>query len=466
MKRPHPVFLAALGLAAGVAVVALFLGPRPRPQAAMPRETVLTSGPGGRVLTNCNVWSPDGKWIVFDTRSDPAGATFDGTRIQAVHVETREVRTVYESRNGANCGVVTWHPTGPKVAFILGPEHPTEDWSYDPTRRQGVVVDFTKPNESSNLDARNLMTPFTPGALRGGSHVHVWHSAGDWVSFTYEDEVLARHTQVVTFRDLNQRNVGGCVPRPVTVPRTHPRNHDGSHFSVLVTRTESQPGDGTDQISKAFEDAWVGTDGYVRPDGSRQRRAIAFQGLVNAGGNPVAEVFIADLPDDLTKAGNWPLEGTVLRRPAPPQGTTQRRLTFTIHHKHPGLQGPRHWLRSSPDGSRIGFLRKDPAGVVQFWTVSPNGGDPVQVTKNDQPVASCFTWHPDGRRVAFVMDNSVCVTDVTTGETKRLTARTDDATAPRPEACVFSPDGSRLAFVRHLPDAGKSYNQICVVEVP
>ena len=99
----------------------------------------------------------------------------------------------------------------------------------------------------------------------------------------------------------------------------------------------------------------------------------------------------------------------------------QRRLTFTATDRHPGLQGPRHWLRSSPDGSRIGFLKKDDAGVVQFWTVSPNGGPPTQVTRNPHPVASAFTWHPDGRRVAFVMDNSVCLTDVLAGETTRLT---------------------------------------------
>jgi len=58
------------------------------------------------------------------------------------------------------------------------------------------------------------------------------------------------------------------------------------------------------------------------------------------------------------------------------------------------------------------------------------------------------------------MDGSVCVTDVTTGETKRLTARTADA--PRPEACVVSPYGSRIAFVRRVDGA----NQICVVSVP
>jgi hypothetical protein len=51
--------------------------------------------------------------------------------------------------------------------------------------------------------------------------------------------------------------------------------------------------------------------------------------------------------------------------PLSPKGCTQRRLTFTAQRKFPGIQGPRHWLRSSPDGSRIAFLMKDDAGVVQ-----------------------------------------------------------------------------------------------------
>ena len=46
---------------------------------------------GRCVLTNCNVWSPDSQWVAFDTRTDPAGSTFDGTQIRMVNVETREV---------------------------------------------------------------------------------------------------------------------------------------------------------------------------------------------------------------------------------------------------------------------------------------------------------------------------------------------------------------------------------------
>ena len=132
--------------------------------------------------------------------------------------------------------------------------------------------------------------------------------------------------------------------------------------------------------------------------------------------------------------------------------------------KYPGLQGPRHWLRSSPDGSRIAFLMKDDAGIVQLWTVSPNGGPAAPLTRNPWPVASAFTWDPDGRRIAHVMDTSVCVTDAATGETTRLTAPTSEDVAPRPEACVFSPDGRRIACIRRVPSPTEPANQVCVLE--
>ena len=428
-------------------------------ETAMPHERVLTTGPGGCVLTNANVWSDDGEWVLFDTRSDAAGDRFDGTQIRAVHLETSQVRTLYQSENGAHCGVVTCHPTLPKVVCILGPENPSAEWSYGPTRRQGIVIDFA--GGARNLDARDLVAPFTPGALRGGSHVHTWHPRGDWVAFTYEDEVLNRFAEPRDFRDTNQRNIGVSFPgQPVRVPKSHSRNHDGDYFSVLVTRTTPRPRIDSDDVSKAFEDAWIGRDGYLRADGSRQRRAIAFQGLVQTPAGSVAEVFVADLPDELQQPGKGPLEGTELRRPCPPHGVSQRRLTTTTHHKYPGIQGTRHWLRSSPDGSKIGFLKKDPKGIAQFWIVNPAGGDPQVVTDSPEPMASAFTWHPDGRRVACIVDGSVSWIDTVDGTVTRLTAKTEPP--PRPEGCVVSPDGSKIAFVRTT--AGS--NQICMVEVP
>ena len=430
-------------------------------------EQQITRGPGGRILTNIGVWSPDSEWIVYDTRSDAAGDLFDGNTIEIVNVRTGERREMFRSSNGAYyCGVATFHPRETKVVFILGPEHPTPDWSYGAWHRQGVIVAAGIP-AARNLDARGLTPPFTPGALRGGSHVHVWDAAGEWVSFTYEDQVLAQFKEATATNDANLRNLGVSVPfaNGVRVPKTHPRNHDGEFFSVLATRTTAAPKPGSDEIKRACEEGWVGTNGYMRPDGTRQKHALAFQGhVVTAQDTTLAEVFIVDLPEDVTVPGAGPLAGTTTRMPLPPKGAVQRRLTFTAERKFPGLSGPRHWLRSSPDGARIAFLMKDDSGVAQLWTVSPNGGAPVQITRNAQSIASAFTWSPDGRSIAHVMDASVCLTDLATGQTTRLTSR-DEARPPRPEACVFSPDGAKIAFVRRVPSPTAPANQIFVVNV-
>jgi hypothetical protein len=433
-------------------------------------ERQITNRACGHILTNANVWSPDGQWIVYDTRSDPAGEQFDGETIEIVNVATGEVREIYRSQRGARCGVATFSPAANQVVFILGPEDPTDDWRYSACHRQGVVVDVDRPGVATPLEARDLVPPFTPGALRGGSHVHVFSGDGDWVSFTYDDHVLtelgaADAKSTAGGHDVNQRNVGVSVlHRAVDVPTGHPRNHSGSAFSVLVTRTVTQPLPGSDEISRAFDDAWVGTNGYLRADGTRQRRAIAFQGqVVTREGNPIAEAFVVDIPEDATVAGDSPLEGTATTRPAPPRGTAQRRLTYTADRRYPGLQGPRHWLRSSPDGSRIAMLMRDDNGVVQLWTVAPTGGEPRQVTSLPFDVSSAFTWSPDGQWLAHTADNSVFATHVASGKSRRLTPRRDDADAPRPEACVFSPAGRQIAYVRPVRNGTHSWNQLVAV---
>jgi hypothetical protein len=430
-----------------------------------PHEHQITRTRHGHILTNTGVWSPDREWIVYDVRSDAAGDMFDGTRIEMVHVRTGEVRVLYESRHGARCGVATFHPREPKVVFILGPENPTPDWTYNTTHRQGVVVDVVRPGIPRNLDARDLTPPFTPGALRGGSHVHVWDASGEWVSFTYEDHLLAQFKEPGPEHEMNLRNVGVSVPvGPVGASRGHPRNHDGDFFSVLVTRTTANPAPGSDEIKRASEEGWIGTNGYAKATGAQQHRALAFQGQVlTERGETISEVFVADLPEDVTQPGDGPLAGTETQMPRPPKGTTQRRLTFTAHRKFPGIKGPRHWLRSSPDGSHIAFLMRDDAGIVQLWTVSPNGGAPKQVSHNPWGIASAFSWSPDGKSVACVMDNSVFIIDAQSGLSTRLTPRSPDDLAPRPEACVFSPDGRAIAYVRRVPAEGSTFNQVFVV---
>jgi len=424
-------------------------------------ETQLTSGPDGRILTNCAVWSPNGKWIVYDTRSDPMGAVFDGKTIEMVQAETGETRTLYTAAHGAYCGVATFSPAQERIVFILGPEHPAPDWEYSPAHRQGVLVDAAAPGIARNLEARDLTPPLTPGALRGGTHVHVFAPEGDWVSFTYNDALLTQFSEETDTNDTDLRNIGVSVPLgPLRVGKNHPRNHDGDYFSVLVTRTTARPRPGSDDIRQALEEGWMGAHGYRREEGTQQHRAIAFQGEVKADdGRKLWEVFVVDLPEDVTlPSPDGPLEGTPTKRPAPPLGTKQHRLTHTEHRRYPGIQGPRHWLRSCPDGSQIAFLMRDDSGLAQLWTISPLGGEPRQITTDPWGVSSAFTWSPDGQFIAYAADNSIFTVEAASGTSQRLTPRSSDADAPSPLACVFSPDGSKIAFLRR--------GQICVVSLP
>ena len=395
----------------------------------------LTHAAHGHVLTNANVWSPDSRWIVYDVRSDPAGSVFDGTRIERVHVETGEVQVVYESRNGACCGVPTVHPIGDFVYCIGGPEHPTPDWSYAANHRQGIMV-HVGSKRASALDARDVVPPFTPGALRGGSHVHVASPTGRRVSFTYEDAVAGPPGR----RGVAITDIRGDRGRLVRVPLTHPRNHHGIGYSFVATVLTERPDHGSDQIDRAVEEGWI------------DDRTLAVQGRVtSADGSQHWEVFTVRLPDNLFTAS----PGTADAWPSPPIGTVQRRLTWTM-----GLATtPRHWLRPSPDESRVAFLMADAAGVVQLWTVPSAGGPIVRITGNPWPIASAFTWTPDGRHVAHALDGSVCLTDVAAGTTVRLTDRA--AGPPRPEACVVAPDGRRVAFVRTVG----GWNQVFTVDV-
>ena len=235
---------------------------------------------------------------------------------------------------------------------------------------------------------------------------------------------------------------------------------------MLATKLEDQPLPGSDQIERACEEGWIGKNGYLRADGVRQRYALAFQGTVrDHDGRPVSEVFVLDIPEDLeelTQPGDGPLAGTATTRPHPPATVRQRRVTYTASRKHPGLSLPRHWLRSTADGSLIAFLAKDDSGVAQIFVVSPNGGAIQQVTRDPFPVSSAFSIHPSTAHVAYVADNSVFIVEIKTGETRRLTPATPDQ-PPRPEACVFSPDGRWIAFMRSLPMRDTMRNQIFVV---
>ena len=251
----------------------------------------ITFTPRNHQLTNINTWTSDSQWLVFDVR--PSGASFTGEIIERVNIHTGELE------------VVTVHPNSEKYVFIHGPENPDETWYYDFHHRRGVIV--TQAGVE-NLDAMDITAPYTPGALRGGSHVHVFSPNGEFVSFTYNDHVLHERSPA-----LDLRNVGVAAPYgPVKVSAQHPREYSGSYWCVLVSQTTPTPKPGSDEINRAYEEGWVGEN------------RLAFIGdTLSATGEKVPELFIVDLPQDESgwkQPGDAPLEGTDMTMPAPPSG--------------------------------------------------------------------------------------------------------------------------------------------------
>ncbi len=489
-------------------------------------ERQITATDYGHILTHRAVWSADSEWLVYDIRSDPSGAVFDGTRIEMVSVKTGEIRILYDTRNrdkvlqsGANessesivnCGVASFfalrwgqsseipgsyssvgsRPSTPisksissekgfeqnndllesAVIFIHGPENPGAEWSYRADHRRGIIVHTSNPGKPIALDAADFSPPFTPGALRGGSHVHMADRSNQWIRFTYEDHIIREYLRsrggVEHEQQIQQmRNIGISIPGQKVVPRSnHPRNYAGEYFSILASKTVLQPRPGSDEIRRAQEECWIESSlprstshprspkipfDLCNPESTP--RGIAFQGeVISASGQPCWEVFVLDLPTDLTIPGDGPLEGTATELPFPPRGIRQTRITYTSHEDYPGIQGPRHWLQISADGKRIAFLRKDRNGIVQLYSVSPEGSAIEQLTDHPYSISTAFTWHPVLNCLAFGMDNSICVHDCQKRKTYRLTQGDFFPGSIRPEASVFSPAGDQIAYVRCLP---------------
>ncbi len=163
-----------------------------------------------------------------------------------------------------------------------------------------------------------------------------------------------------------------------------------------------------------------------------------------------------DLPEDLSNARpEYPLEGSATTRPNPPAGVAQRRITFS----ESGIEGPRHWLRTSPDGALIGFLARDSAGLIQLFGVSPNGGATRQVTHQPFSIQTPFNFSPDGNYVAYSADNSVFITDLRNGQPHRLTPRSTDEERPI-NGVIWSNKGDRLVYNRYVSNASGRHIQI------
>ena len=428
--------------------------------AASPPVRQLTSDPKNHCLDNNENFSPDDRCLCYDTRTD-GGSIADCRTIEKVDVKSGAITVLYKAENpipgfGPGLAAVSYSPVGNEVMFICGKPTAT-GLRYEKHCRFGQLVAGDGSGKIAILDARDVTPPFTPGALRGGTHRHEPDGTGKWIGYTYNDQIMRALGKDLRTIGVTERG------RPVKVDKDPAgENNDGEGWSVLVVRVTPTPQPGSDEIGYAASDSWVGTHGYKRPYGALQR-ARAFLGRVrDKNGRDVEEVYIVDIPEDLTQPGPWgPLEGTEKMFPQPPAGTVQRRLTFTANSKHPGADGI---VRSSPDGSQLSFLMADSEGRQQIFLISPLGGDPRQLSSEPGGVETSPRWHPSGNSLVTVDGrNRLIVISAAPGETfGKSVALTDGGGASRGNF-VWSHDGGTIAFNQAVSDGAKMWQQIFLV---
>jgi WD40 repeat protein len=399
-------------------------------------------------LDNNDNFSPDGKWLVYDTRTDDGGIAAS-SKIERVNIETGEKQVLFNIKNnqiwGPGAGAVSYSPKENAVVFIHGLTNSTKENPYQQWRRTGVIIQDARPDQPIYMDARDVTFPFTPGALRGGTHRHEWSGDGEWIGFTYNDAIL-KALEDSTGDKRNLRTIGVSRKiKPVHVD-ANDENVSGEWFSALVVRVVPQPLAGSDEISHAAGDSWVGVNGYLNQNDQKQI-ARAFLGTVkDKSGKDVPEVFIVDIPEDITQPGPLgPLEGTKDDFPMPPKGTSQRRLTYTANTGHPGCSGI---VRSSSDGSYLAYLAKDEKGISQIFIIPPTGGQAKQVTEYDSDITGNVRWHPDGQHITYVWNGSITLCKIGTEPFAERIKILTKPTNPAPGNVVWSPDGHTLAFNR------------------
>lgn len=434
-------------------------------------EQQITTGEYGHFLNPVQAFSPDGIWLVYDTRNDDTHIGRTGS-IERVHLRTGDIEKVYtvphQTIHGPGVGAVAYSPVADRVIFIHGLANSNARQPYGVTRRTGVVVSMDEPGVGRHFDARNIRPPFTPGALRGGSHAHSWSGDGACVSFTYNDEIMHRLSQQDSSA-MDLRTVGVMMPwGAVEVPPDEAgEHHSGEMFSMVVARVTPDPTWGSDEISKAYEDGWVGHRGYEDGNGQYHRWAVAFLGDVRSReGEVVTEVFVVDLPEERPSLENEnQICGGIDSRPEPLSFIRQRRVTFTTDRTFPGVQGPRQWMKSSPDGQHLYFMMKDDAGLVQLFSVPTIGGALRQITDLPAGITTSFDIDPSGKRAAFGVGEEVYVVDIPTGQATNLTPRVPEAYTQL-RAIQWSKSGRTLAYNRLIPSGDTAYFQIFTLTIP
>lgn len=98
----------------------------------------------------------------------------------------------------------------------------------------------------------------------------------------------------------------------------------------------------------------------------------------------------------------------------------------------------------SPDGKWIAYI-SDQSGETELYIQDATGGDPIQLTKNNDTYIRSFTWSPDAKSIVYT-DRKNRINLVNVGAKQTTMLLQDPVGEPR--SVVFSPDSRWLTYTR------------------
>ncbi|MCF6286490.1 MAG: DUF3748 domain-containing protein [Candidatus Hydrogenedentes bacterium] len=411
-------------------------------------EKQLTFTPKNHDLDNNDNFSPDGRFLCYDTRQMVGPGIDNGQSIEMVEIATGKETLLYTpavsvtgERPAPGVGAVSFSGAENRVAFIHGPPvvQLAERGPYGKPNRQGATVPTDgsgKPApqggvEMSWLDYRDIATDrdTIPGAQRGGTHRHEYTLDGKRIGFTYNDFLMPEY----------DRTVGYMAPHP-KAPKG--ASHYFANLVPIVPKGTAKPG----EIEHAAKDSWIGRHGLMR----------AFIGKVrNADGETYEDsLYMIEIPADvdISTADS----GSATRYPSPPKGTSIRRMT------HSWVGGT---VRGSFDGRQVAYFAKAPDGTTQIFLIASDGSDkssdiakqPKQATFLPKGSQEGLRWHPSGNTVFSISNGGIVATCVKPGPMfGRSVFLTGQDDGPPRIKLTSSQDGTLLAFNKTVPTKDKN----------
>jgi hypothetical protein len=407
-------------------------------------ERQLTFSPHHHDLDGTQNFSPDDRFLCYDTRDTVGEGIGNSQTIEMVELATGRETVLYRPEHAIvgkapapGVGAPFFHPLANRVAFIHGPPAGSERGPYGITNRTGYEVEADGSMRVRRLDLRDVATErdTIPGAHRGGTHVHQYSGDGRRIGVTYDDYLMPQYRRTIAYLEEH-----------AAAPAGYSR-----YFAVLI-RTVPEGTSTPGEFERAASDSWVGAGGTQR----------AFVGTVRAANGVDYEqaLFVVEIPEDtdITTADS----GGPDRFPAPPRGLRVRRVTQSAEDG---------FVRASPDGTRIAYYDLDAVGRIQIFIV-PIGADPstapMQATHFERGVdrnspsriEGGLRWHPDGNVIICLSEGAIAAVSVEPGprfgETRFLTPR-DEHARLKP---VWSHNGRTIAYNRRVPTLDPQGNPV------